>query len=102
MVQLIKENIEAEDVLVKAKELAINGLAQFYVDQKTPEKIKTIATDLSEYFSVFSKPRMAKITKNLVEYIAKVPNSENLQIELSEYMVEWCIKEKRNYLKNRI
>lgn len=45
---------------------------------------------------------MAKITKNLVDYIAKVPNSQKLQIELSEYLVEWCIKEKRNYLKNRI
>lgn len=45
---------------------------------------------------------MAKITKSLVDYIAKVPNSERLQIELSEYLVEWCVKEKRNYLKHRI
>lgn len=45
---------------------------------------------------------MAKITKNLVDYIAKVPRTENLQIELSEYLVEWCVKEKRTYLKNRI
>ena len=102
MIALIKENIESQDVLVKAKESAINGLAQYYVDNNSPEKIKSIATELSQYFTVFSKPRMAKITKNLVEYIAKVPDSQRLQIDLSEYMVEWCIKEKRSYLKNRI
>ena len=79
-------------MLVKAKESAINGLAQFYVDSNTPEKIKSIATDLSQYFTVFSKPRMAKITKSLVDFIAKVPGSENLQINLSEYLVDWCIK----------
>lgn len=45
---------------------------------------------------------MAKITKSLVDYIAKVPHSERLQIQLCEYLVEWCIKEKRTYLKNRI
>lgn len=30
---------------------------------------------------------MAKITKSLVDYIAKVPNSEKLQIDLSQYLV---------------
>ena len=47
---------------------------------------------MSQYFTVFSKPRMAKITKSLVDFIAKVPGSENLQINLSEYLVDWCIK----------
>jgi 26S proteasome regulatory subunit N6 len=45
---------------------------------------------------------MAKITKSLVDYIAKVPKSQKLQIELSKYLVDWCIAEKRTYLKNRI
>lgn len=45
---------------------------------------------------------MAKIIKSFVDYIAKVPNSQTLQIELSELLVEWCVKEKRTYLKNRI
>ena len=61
-----------------------------------------ILFSFSEYFNVFSKPRMAKITKSLVDFIAKVPNSERLQIQMSQYLVEWCIKEKRNYLKHRI
>lgn len=45
---------------------------------------------------------MAKITKGLVDYIAKVPNSERLQIDLSIWLVDWCIAEKRTYLKHRM
>jgi 26S proteasome regulatory subunit N6 len=31
-----------------------------------------------------------------------VPGSERLQIALSEWLVEWCVAEKRTYLKHRM
>ena len=102
IISLIEEDIPASEATVKAKEQAIGGLAQLYVDQNTPEKIKSIAEKFSDRLSIFSKPRLAKVTKGLVDYIAKVPGSEKLQIELSEWMVEWCVREKRTYLKHRI
>ena len=43
LIALIQEEIQPEDVNIKSKEKAINALAQFYVDHKTPEKIKSIA-----------------------------------------------------------
>lgn len=45
---------------------------------------------------------MAKITKGLVDYVAKVPNSEQTQIKLCIWLVEWCVQEKRTYLKHRM
>ncbi len=45
---------------------------------------------------------MAKITKGLVDYIAKVKGSERLQIDLSIWLIDWCIEEKRTYLKHRM
>ncbi len=51
---------------------------------------------------MFSKPRLAKITKGLVDYVAKAPKSEALQIELTEWLIEWCVAEKRTYLKHRM
>jgi 26S proteasome regulatory subunit N6 len=51
---------------------------------------------------LFSKPRLAKITKGLVDYIAKVKGSERLQIDLSKWLIDWCIEEKRTYLKHRM
>lgn len=90
--RLIEEEIEANDDKVKAKEAAINGLAQLYVDLGQPERIQSIAERFSDRLNVFSKPRLAKITKGLVDYIAKVPGSERQQISLCEWMVDWCVR----------
>ena len=87
---------------MKAKESAINGLAQLYVDQKRPEEIQKIAVSYAHKLNVFSKPRLAKITKGLVDYVAKAENSEQLQIKLCIWLVEWCVTEKRTYLKHRM
>ena len=43
IVSLIEEDIPASETTVRAKEQAIGGLAQLYVDKNTPEKIKSIA-----------------------------------------------------------
>lgn len=102
LLALIGAEIEAVEGNIKAKESAIAGLAQLYVDRNTPEKIQEIAVNFAHRLGVFSKPRLAKITKGLVDYIAKVPGSERLQIKLSEWLVEWCIAEKRTYLKHRM
>lgn len=102
LLALIGEEIEAADVNVRGKEAAITGLAQLYVDRSQPEKIQSIAVNFAHRLSIFSKPRLAKITKGLVDYIAKVPHSERLQIDLSIWLVDWCIAEKRTYLKHRM
>ena len=72
LIRLIEEDIEATDDRVKAKENAINGLAQLYVNCNRPDQIKSIAVNFAHRLHVFSKPRLAKITKGLVDYIAKV------------------------------
>ena len=100
--RLIEEDIESSDANVKAKEAAINGLAQLYVDTNRPELIQSIAVNFAHRLSVFSKPRLAKVTKGLVDYVAKVSGSEQLQIKLCVWLVDWCVQEKRTYLKHRM
>ena len=102
LLRLIEEDIEGSDERVKAKETAINGLAQLYVDTHRPELVQSIAVNFAHRLSVFSKPRLAKITKGLVDFVAKAPRSEQLQIELCKWLVEWCVREKRTYLKHRM
>ena len=72
------------------------------MDRGLPERIQSIASTFAHRLSIFSKPRLAKITKGLVDYIAKVPHSEHLQIDLCKWLVEWCVAEKRTYLKHRM
>ena len=102
LLRLIEEDIEGSEERVKAKETAINGLAQLYVDTHRPELVQSIAVNFAHRLSVFSKPRLAKITTGLVDFVATAPRSEPLQIELCKWLVEWCVREKRTYLKHRM
>lgn len=102
LISLIGEDTESGESNAKAKESAINGLAQLYVDSGRPENIQSIAVNFAHKLGLFSKPRLAKITKGLVDYIAKVKGSERLQIDLSKWLIDWCIEEKRTYLKHRM
>lgn len=43
LVALIEEEIEATEESVRAKESALNGLAQLYVDRNEPGQIQSIA-----------------------------------------------------------
>lgn len=72
LISLITENIEATDANIKAKESSINALAQYYVDQNQPEKIKTIAMKYIGVHVVIQKvstssrnqewPRLSKVS----------------------------------------
>jgi len=98
----LKQKTDENEENAKVREAIINSLAEMYVQQRKPELIKKILIENKEVFAFFSKPRAAKITKNLIDYVAQVPNSEELQIELCKYLINWCIEEKRTPLKHRV
>lgn len=53
-------------------------------------------------FNILPKAKTAKIIKNLIDYVSKIPNTIPLQIELCNNLIAWCKEEKRTYLKHRI
>lgn len=53
-------------------------------------------------FKALPKAKIAKIVKNLIDFVAKIPNTVDLQISLCSHLISWCTVEKRNYLKHRI
>lgn len=48
------------------------------------------------------KSKTAKLLRGILDIMATVPNTIDLQIELCEFLINWCIKEKRNFLRNKI
>jgi hypothetical protein len=37
-----------------------------------------------------SKTKMAKVTRHLLEAVGKVEGSEQIQLEMCDYLVDWC------------
>ncbi len=53
-------------------------------------------------FKALPKAKIAKIVKVLIDFVAKIPNTTEIQISLCIKLIEWCKEEKRNYLRHRI
>lgn len=50
----------------------------------------------------FPRAKAAKILKNLIDYVSKIEGTLLLESELCRMLIDWCVKEKRTYLKHKI
>lgn len=56
----------------------------------------------SQFFNIIPKARTAKIVRNILNIVATVPDSLDIQVTLCKDVVEWCQAEKRTFLRQRI
>lgn len=87
---------------LKAKESAYYEVAKYYCASNQQEKIQELIMRNMETFSIFTKTRAAKIIRQMIDKVAEIPNTEQLQISMCLTLIEWCSKEKKTYLKNKI
>ena len=65
---------------IKVKEQAILKLADLYVKREDAAALKHMLTELRPLFNHLPKAKTAKIVRTIIETIAKVPNSAQLQV----------------------
>ncbi|KAJ6243870.1 26s proteasome non-atpase regulatory subunit 11 [Anaeramoeba flamelloides] len=86
----------------KIKEESIYLLAALYVKLKQADKIKELLDSLHPFFSEIPKARTAKVVRKLIDAIREVPNTVELQIQVSKEWIERATKEKRSFLRQRL
>ena len=59
---------------------AIQKLNDLYAKQKDAEALRRLLTELRPLFAVIPKAKTAKIVRTIIETIAKVPDSTQLQV----------------------
>ena len=59
---------------------AIQRLSHVYAKQEDAEALRKLLTELRPLFGAITKAKTAKIVRNVIETIAKVPNSTQLQV----------------------
>lgn len=73
---------------VKARETAVTALCDALAAAGDADGIAGLLTDLRPLFGVIPKAKTAKIVRGVIEAIARVPGSEELQVR--EVDGEWC------------
>lgn len=67
---------------VKVKEQAINKLTDSLVKQRDAAALASLLTELRPLFAAIPKAKTAKIVRTVIDSVAKVPNSTQLQVRL--------------------
>lgn len=76
---LLGEQANDADSL-KVKEQALQSLANLYAKQRDAHALRTLLTDLRPLFALIPKAKTAKIVRTVIDTIAKVPNSTDVQV----------------------
>lgn len=97
---------EQQEDPYKVKEAAIYYLASLCVRQEslstTERLVKKMLEDIRPFFIALPKARTAKIVRNFIDVIADAQNTLEIQEQLCLETIQWCIDEKRMFLRHRV
>ncbi|XP_042422268.1 26S proteasome non-ATPase regulatory subunit 11 homolog isoform X1 [Zingiber officinale] len=95
-------NPSSSSEALRIKEQAISNLTDLLIQEKKAEDLRSLLTQLRPFFSLIPKAKTAKIVRGIIDAVAKIPGTSDLQISLCKEMVEWTRAEKRTFLRQRV
>eukprot|EP01017_Pseudomicrothorax_dubius_P028597 TRINITY_DN3401_c0_g2_i3.p1 TRINITY_DN3401_c0_g2~~TRINITY_DN3401_c0_g2_i3.p1 ORF type:complete len:419 (+),score=156.83 TRINITY_DN3401_c0_g2_i3:115-1371(+) len=101
LIALIIRNPSDDEESMRVKENAFVLLTETYEKQRKPEKMQELAENITAIINSFSKAKAAKLIKILLDTIERM-DAIAVQTAVCEFLVKWCITEKRNFLRHRI
>lgn len=93
---------DPKNAIVKVKEQAIYHLGKVYAKLGQADDLKRLLVTIRPFFGSIPKGKTAKIVRSLIDLVGEIPNAANVQAELCKELIEWCIQEKRSFLRQRI
>ncbi|XP_024374418.1 26S proteasome non-ATPase regulatory subunit 11 homolog [Physcomitrium patens] len=88
--------------VLRIMEQAITALSDLLSQEKKALELRELLTELRPYFNLIPKAKTAKIVRGIIDAVAKIPGTSDLQISLCREMVEWTRAEKRMFLRQRV
>lgn len=87
---------------ISLKERAVYDLTRVYCESKQFDAIVPLLQE-SPFFSQISKAKMAKVVRAVLDSVCLlVPDELDMQSSISRSIIEWCTKEKRTFLRQRV
>lgn len=103
LIELInKDNLDEIEDGVKIQEQAIYILGEIYMKKGMSKELKELIEAIKPIIGGLPKARVAKIIRSLMDMMSKIPDTEKLQEQLCLECIEWCLEEKRTFLRHRI
>ena len=76
---------------VKIKEEALQKLCDLKIKQEDAPGLKALLSDLRPLFAKFPKAKTAKMVRNIIDAMSKVPDSTQIQVKVFYFgALEYC------------
>ncbi|KAL8157310.1 hypothetical protein AgCh_002129 [Apium graveolens] len=98
----VLEDPSSTSEALRIKEQAVSSLSDILREQCRAEELRNLLTQLRSFFAKIPKAKTAKIVRGIVDSVAKIPGTSDLQVSLCKEIVEWTRSEKRTFLRQRI
>ncbi len=66
---------------IKVKESAIQALCELLVKQQDANSLSGLLSEMRSFFAAIPKAKTAKIVRSVIDSIAKIPGSTQLQVQ---------------------
>lgn len=100
--QSLLQSDHSGESVYKTKELCVYKLCRLYTKSSRFDDVLGLLQNNNSFFEAIPKARTAKIVRNVIDIVATVPDSLEIQVRLCKSVIEWCKIEKRNFLRQRL
>lgn len=100
--ELITGTSPDDDPQFTFRERAIYQYADYCVKKGSGSAIFDLSNGLRDLFHELSKAKTAKIVRTLIDKLSQIPGSGEMQIKMCQETIDWCVKEKHTFLRQRV
>mmetsp|Transcript_15666 Transcript_15666/g.27473 ORF Transcript_15666/g.27473 Transcript_15666/m.27473 type:complete len:473 (+) Transcript_15666:178-1596(+) len=87
---------------MRARENAVQQLITIYKETRNVEGMAKLTTELRPLFAKLPKAKTAKLVRTLLDGVADLDGTSDLQRKLCLETIAWCREEKRTFLRQRV
>lgn len=91
-----------DPIATKVKEECIYKLTRLYASDRCFQEVMDLLKVANTLFDIIPKAKTAKIVRTVIDLVANVPDSLDLQVALCKEVIGWCQQQKRTFLRQRI
>ncbi|KAI9746019.1 MAG: 26S proteasome regulatory subunit rpn6 [Claussenomyces sp. TS43310] len=99
---LSKAPTATSDAAVREYETALVSLGELYQNERKTNELVDLITKSRTVLSSFAKAKTAKLVRQLLDLLAKIPNSTDTQIAVTKSCIEWATSERRGFLRQNL
>ncbi|WFD43457.1 26S proteasome regulatory subunit rpn6 [Malassezia psittaci] len=100
---ILQAKADADDESMLAEqEAALLRLGELHRDQQDAQALADTLRSSRKFMSSIAKAKTAKLVRVLIDYFSGIPNSTQLQIQVTKENAEWAKNEKRIFLKQNL